>query len=38
MSTDDEFGSIQIDNIWEVTDNSLGALDVWLLKYNYMNI
>ena len=38
MSTDDEFGIIQDENITEVSCNSLGVLDVWLLIYKCLKI
>ena len=38
MSRDDEFGIIQVENIWEISYNSPGVLDVWLLIYEYIKI
>ena len=33
MSRDDEFRIIQIENIWEVSYNSPGVLDVSIYRY-----
>ena len=38
MSTDDEFGIIQTENIWEVSYNSPVVLGVWLLIHKYLKI